>query len=232
MNKLTEGIEIRKWSTGERPVDYFEDNGNIVTGDNFGIEVEGIYTIYTKLSDGNEYLNTFTVKPEDLLLPKLYTDVELGVVTVSYKMPELIEYVYIPDVNLRRELNRTLKKGSVESEITVAEMKTIDKFTIQKLHLISDLTGLEAMTNTSGVTMTIASVYTELLITDFSPLTALGISEAFKTMYIVGADLTKTGTDAVYQLKGKFPHLTTGGVEGWEDDSVILTLDELKYGGN
>jgi len=233
-NPPTNIIEKQQWTHGNQDVEYFNDSGNSgsiedITESRFDLDIIGDYTIYTKLTDGNEYVSVFNVVEENLLLPKLYTDVVLGVVTVSYKLENDNKIAYIPDDTLRRAMNSILGKGSVLDEISVAEVKTIDAFSSTRFQNITDLTGVELLESCTALSLSAPTSSTGLLVTDYTPLIKLGEKSTLTSLNVVIPSQTILNYEHLNQLKGKFPHLTVGYVWNWQQ-VIYITLDELKYG--
>lgn len=77
-------IIIQKWATGSQEIGYFETGGTEIIDGEFKVELIGTYTVYTKLTNGDEYINTLEVAQEDLIIPVPTTSVVEGVVTVTY----------------------------------------------------------------------------------------------------------------------------------------------------
>jgi len=60
-------LSLRKWDKGVRDIAYFQNNGNVITSNEFTVTEIGNYTFYYKLTDNREYVVVFQVKEDDLI---------------------------------------------------------------------------------------------------------------------------------------------------------------------
>lgn len=87
-NNQPQGVDVilQKWSAGSRDIEYFQSNGTIIVDNKFYVSVEGTHTLYYKLSNGGEYVQTFTVSSSQLEKPWQPATIEIvyGKVSVTY----------------------------------------------------------------------------------------------------------------------------------------------------
>ena len=192
-----------KWDKGTRDVAYFQSNGYKITENSFTVDEVGTYTLYYKITSGLEYVKVFTVSESSF------------------------NYAYIPDLELRKKLNQLLGKGSVSNQLTMEEMKSIIDFDAVGLGKISDLTGMELLTNCNRIRFSpITLSGDQIFFTDMSPLLKLGENKTLVELDIYAVENDKISI--FNQLKGKFPHIKTGGVYTNSHEDILITLDELQ----
>lgn len=81
------GALITKWAMGNQTADYFTVNGEVLTGDMFSVNQNGVYTVYAKDAAGNEQLQTIEITNIDKSLPVIHLSVpEDGITEVSKKI--------------------------------------------------------------------------------------------------------------------------------------------------
>lgn len=57
---------LKKWDSGEKDIPYFQNGGNVFSGDSFEVTEVGTYTVYIKDEYGVESVHQFTVTEEQL----------------------------------------------------------------------------------------------------------------------------------------------------------------------
>lgn len=192
-----------KWDKGTRDVTYFQSNGYKIAENSFTVDEVGTYTLYYKITSGLEYVKVFTVSESSF------------------------NYAYIPDLELRKKLNQLLGKGSISNQLTMEEMKSIIDFDAVGLGKISDLTGMELLTNCNRIRFSpITLSGDQIFFTDMSPLLKLGENKTLVELDIYAVENDKISI--FNQLKGKFPHIKTGGVYTNGHEDILITLDELQ----
>lgn len=80
-------INIQKWTAGKDvAISYFQNNGNIFTGNKFTIEEIGWYTLYYKLENEKEYTQSFEVKTSNISPEFIDPTITIirGLATISY----------------------------------------------------------------------------------------------------------------------------------------------------
>lgn len=84
-------VILKKWAFGQRDIAYFQNEGNVFTGNSFEINSTGLYTIYLKDENGIESVHHFNV---DASQTKEFATVEVvnGVASVNYKVPVISQY--------------------------------------------------------------------------------------------------------------------------------------------
>lgn len=80
---------IKKWTSGNQTIDYFDNGGNILSGNTFTVSSNGIYTVYVKgRTTGNEGIATIVVNNIDRNSPTIDltaspTTITAGNVTIT-----------------------------------------------------------------------------------------------------------------------------------------------------
>lgn len=59
-------MQLKKYDKGIRDLEYFENNGKMMVGNSVRLTETGDYTVYYKLENGLDYIQTFNVTPDDL----------------------------------------------------------------------------------------------------------------------------------------------------------------------
>ena len=177
---------------------------------------------------------------ENLITKLMMFCLIVGVVLLAGAPPVAAQNVNIPDVNLRRAINKALGENrAADAAVTEAEMKTLTSLTASGFwdaaartwHSISDLTGLEKATN-----LTTLSLYGS--ITDISALSRL---TNLKTLSLGGGitdistlpSLTKLTTLSLYggitnlSALSRLTNLTTLTMRHMTDISTLPSLTKL-----
>lgn len=80
-------VALQKWDYGNNSTGYFENNGNVFTGNSFPVDRAGQYTYYYVNTYGDKFVYPFIVKDTDLPYYEPILDVFDGLLTIQFTSP-------------------------------------------------------------------------------------------------------------------------------------------------